>query len=308
MDGAEGDFFGTVAAAADGVPSASGSGGAEEVAEEIERLKAELGSLTSEAVRLRNEGLQLRSALRRARPAAAIVSALHAASLLGRGAGAGDGGAGGEAAGSPTTGSSRSEREARRPSLEEEASALMAKLRELYSPKAASTASGLPDSGHAVMAESSQRLTVRQVRLARECAELRHWLAELESSCAKPQAVEARVLAAVGGADADSRVAGVVAASPFLDIRTSRHEMRRLQQLELMTERLHEEVRRTPRCGSTFSSPVPPGSVASERSAATGASAALSRKSVELERHLDLFCKRFALRQGILGKGVAVAS
>jgi len=233
---------------------------------------------------------------------------LHAASLLGGGAGAGDAGAGGEAAGSPTRGSSWSEREARRPSLEEEASALMAKLRELYSPKAAATASGLPDSGPAVMAESSQRLTVRHVRLARECAELRRWLAELEPSCAKPQAAEARVLAAVGGADADSRVAGLVAASPFLDIRTSRHEMRRLQQLELMTERLHEEVRRTPRCGSTFSSPVPPGSVASGRSAATGASAALSQKSVELERHLDLFCKRFALRQGILGKGVSVAS
>merc|ERR1712232_405752 len=130
--------------------------------------------------------------------------------------------------------------------------------------------------------------TARGVRLARESAEMRRRVSQLENRIQELRFSKRRP---VSGCETPA---------------SERNEIRRLQQLDCVALRLHEELRRRAAEGSN------PPSVASSPPRMHSSSLApsqcgtsysqLSTKSVLLEQQIDKFCSRFLLRRGNLSK------
>mmetsp|Transcript_129717 Transcript_129717/g.361297 ORF Transcript_129717/g.361297 Transcript_129717/m.361297 type:complete len:389 (+) Transcript_129717:95-1261(+) len=144
--------------------------------------------------------------------------------------------------------------------------------------------------------------TARQAQLAQECAKLRLWLSDLETEVAKRRAA---LPAAPATLSALARAGAGMGGSG----RRARNEVRRLRQVEVIAHGLHKELRRWPPQSSSVGAPTPPPSVlhaaapghapcpSSTRTAPSTASAVSSLRSECLERHVDDFCRRFALRR-----------
>lgn len=275
-----------------------GRDSAVETAQDVEHLRVDLGRLVAEAQRLGANCHRFRAELRRARPAAAVVAALLSARHA--------------PVNAKASGSSASVGidAAAHQWAEDEAFALLGLARQNRGGEAASGA------GIAGAASRPGHVSLRELQLARECLELRRWIAELES-VDSPQARCSPMVNSCSASSASGAPDGPRALSwqdaPVLSASTARPqraELRHERQIGRLTEQLHEQVKRsgTSCSSSAGGSPDQARSVRSMRSVGTSASAAFSQGSVELDRQLELFYKRFALRQGSLGLGRASGS
>jgi hypothetical protein len=262
----------------------------------MEQLTVELERLRDEEQRLIGESQRLRTELRRTRAAECIASKLHEDLFSPRTA------ADREPAAEDSVLLSRlqeAEAEAKRHAAE------AARLRERLATQkalqaeAADLVGSLRGRGDVVQAEDESESipSAREARLTRESAELRRRVSQLENRIQELRATSQ-------GAQRSS-ASGIQ--SPAID----RCETRRLQQLDSVALRLHEELKRR-----AAESSKPP-SAASSPPRRLGGSLApsqcgtspskMSTKSVLLEHQIEAFYSRFLLRRASLGKQLTKA-
>jgi len=296
--------------------------------------RVELERQQAESRRLRSEGQRLRAELRRARPAAAIAQALHQGSCGSRPAAplgpseeeraglvARQAEAQASAESLVSEAAELEERLRQRQALEAEAAVLIEALsRHGVGGGAAAEGAVVGSQGSAppqLPPNRSAPPTAREARLTRECAELRSWITLLEG----------RVTATIAASQAEAGKAAAGAQGAAVGAQKGRHrgEMRRLQQLEVVARRLHEELRggpasvrtaptsgsstpalggpphrRTAAAGGGFLPGASPGASSSACGGGVGAASSLasSARSEQLEQQMEAFCKRFAIRRG----------